>query len=85
MARGKGFSSHGSLTKAGRVRFEATPEVKRTGVNSRKKKIPRVRYRELYNKRIVKEKYGGQPNSIGANKQKRGNKNERSKKNKKNL
>lgn len=61
----KRFSGHGSMTKAGRVR-DTTPRVKRTGVNSKKKKIPRLRYKDLYDKRIVKEEFGGQPNSIGA-------------------
>ncbi len=57
--------SHGSLTKAGKVR-QQTPRVARTGVNSKKKKPPRMRYREIYNKRIVKEIYGGQTDSLGA-------------------
>ena len=57
--------SHGSLTKAGKVR-QQTPRVARTGVNAKKKKPPRMRYREIYNKRIVKEIYGGQTDSLGA-------------------
>jgi len=57
--------SHGSLTKAGKVR-QQTPKIARTGVNSRKKKPPRMRFRELYNKRIIKGTYGGQTDSLGA-------------------
>ena len=57
--------SHGSLTKAGKVR-QQTPKIPRTGVNSSKKKPPRMRYRELYNKRLVKGNYGGQKDSLGA-------------------
>ena len=57
--------SHGSLTKAGKVR-QQTPRVARTGVNSKKKKPPRMRYREIYNKRVVNDKYGGQTDSLGA-------------------
>lgn len=57
--------SHGSLTKAGKVR-QQTPQISRTGVNSRKKKIPRMRYRELYVSRIVKGHFGGQQESLGA-------------------
>jgi len=41
--------SHGSLTKAGKVR-QLTPKVPRTGVNSRSKKIPRIRNQVLYEK-----------------------------------
>ena len=37
-----------------------------TGVNSRKKAIPRKRYKKLYEKRIIEDSYGGQPDSIGA-------------------
>ncbi len=59
--------SHGSLTKAGKVR-ELTPKKERTGVNARSKKIPRRRYKMLYEKRIVKDKYGGQANSMAAQK-----------------
>jgi len=33
--------SHGSLTKAGKVK-QQTPKIQRTGVNSRKKKPPRI-------------------------------------------
>jgi len=58
--------SHGSLTKAGKVKTQ-TPKVQRRGVNARRKKIPRVRYRENYKKRITKGEYGGQTGSIGAN------------------
>jgi len=57
--------SHGSLTKAGKVR-QQTPRISRTGVNSRKKKPPRIRYRELYESRIVKGRFGGQEDSLGA-------------------
>ncbi|MBD3354248.1 MAG: 30S ribosomal protein S30 [Candidatus Lokiarchaeota archaeon] len=62
--------SHGALTKAGKVR-QQTPKVPRTGVNARKKKIPRVRNRENYIKRVVKKRYAGQPDSRGAQKHKR--------------
>ncbi len=61
--------SHGSLTKAGKVKMQ-TPKVVRTGVNSTPKKPPRMRYRDLYKKRFVKGKYGGQPDSIGAKRSK---------------
>ncbi len=57
--------SHGSLTKAGKVRMQ-TPKIGRTGKNSRKKKPPRIRYRELYIARIVKDRFGGQQDSLGA-------------------
>ena len=57
--------SHGSLTKAGKVK-QQTPKIQRTGVNSRKKKPPRMRYRYLYQQRIEKGKYGGQTDSLGA-------------------
>ncbi|MCK4238987.1 MAG: 30S ribosomal protein S30e [Candidatus Lokiarchaeota archaeon] len=57
--------SHGSLTKAGKVRTQ-TPKVQRRGINSHPKKIPRIRYRENYKKRIIKGEYGGQTGSIGA-------------------
>lgn len=57
--------SHGSLTKAGKVKMQ-TPKIERTGVNATPKKPPRMRYRDLYEKRIKKGKYGGQPDSIGA-------------------
>ncbi|MHA1479218.1 MAG: 30S ribosomal protein S30e [Promethearchaeota archaeon] len=57
--------SHGSLTKAGKVK-QQTPKIQRTGVNSRKKKPPRMRFRFLYEQRIVKGKYGGQTDSLGA-------------------
>lgn len=62
--------SHGSLTKAGKVR-QLTPKVPRTGVNARSKKIPRIRNKILYEKRVVFKKYGGQANSISAQKFKR--------------
>ena len=62
--------SHGSLTKAGKVR-QLTPKVPRTGVNSRSKKIPRIRNQVLYQKRVERKKYAGQPNSINAQKHNR--------------
>ncbi|MEE9377897.1 MAG: 30S ribosomal protein S30e [Candidatus Lokiarchaeia archaeon] len=57
--------SHGSLTKAGKVKMQ-TPKIERTGVNATKKKPPRMRFRELYLQRIVKGNFGGQKESIGA-------------------
>ncbi|TFG07438.1 MAG: 30S ribosomal protein S30e [Promethearchaeota archaeon] len=57
--------SHGSLTKAGKVR-QQTPKVDRTGVNAESKKPPRMRYRELYKKRIINGNFGGQADSIAA-------------------
>jgi len=57
--------SHGSLTKAGKVKMQ-TPKIERTGVNSKKKKPPRTRFRELYVERIVKGRFGGQKDSLGA-------------------
>ena len=57
--------SHGSLTKAGKVK-QQTPKIRRTGVNSRKKKPPRMRFRFLYEQRINKGIYGGQKDSLGA-------------------
>ncbi|GAI63340.1 unnamed protein product [marine sediment metagenome] len=57
--------SHGSLTKAGKVK-QQTPKIRRTGVNSRKKKPPRMRYRALYIQRVEKGEYAGQRESIGA-------------------
>ena len=57
--------SHGSLTKAGKVK-QQTPKIERTGVNSKKKKPPRMRFRELYVQRIEKDKYAGQKDSLGA-------------------
>lgn len=59
--------SHGSLTKAGKVR-SATPKVARTGVNSKKKGIPRIRNKVNYTKRIIHKKYSGQAHSMGAQK-----------------
>ncbi|MBA7650525.1 hypothetical protein ES703_58331 [subsurface metagenome] len=50
--------SHGSLTKAGKVKMQ-TPKIQRTGVNATKKKPPRMRFRELYTERIVKGRFGG--------------------------
>lgn len=61
--------SHGSLTKAGKVK-QQTPKVDRTGVNATPKKPPRMRYRKLYEKRIVNSQYGGQKDSIGAKRSK---------------
>jgi ribosomal protein S30 len=57
--------SWGSLTKAGKVK-QQTPKVERTGVNAQKKKPPRMRYRELYKKRIINGAFGGQPDSLAA-------------------
>jgi len=57
--------SHGSLTKAGKVKMQ-TPKIERSGVNAKKKKIPRMRFRELYATRIVKGRFGGQQDSLGA-------------------
>jgi len=57
--------SHGSLTKAGKVRMQ-TPKIKRSGVNAKKKKPPRIRFRELYKARFVDGRFGGQQDSLGA-------------------
>ena len=57
--------SHGSLTKAGKVK-QQTPKIESTGVNSKKKKPPRMRFRYLYEQRVNKGKYGGQKDSLGA-------------------
>lgn len=57
--------SHGSLTKAGKVKMQ-TPKIDRTGVNAKKKKPPRTRFRELYVARIVNGRFGGQQDSLGA-------------------
>jgi len=57
--------SHGSLTKAGKVK-QQTPKIQRTGVNSKKKNPPRMRFRELYVQRVEKGRYGGQKDSLGA-------------------
>ncbi len=57
--------SHGSLTKAGKVK-QQTPRIERSGVNSHKKKPPRIRFRELYKTRFLDEKFGGQQDSLGA-------------------
>jgi small subunit ribosomal protein S30e len=57
--------SHGSLTKAGKVRMQ-TPKIPRSGVNSKKKKPPRIRFRELYKARFVDGRFGGQQDSLGA-------------------
>jgi len=57
--------SHGSLTKAGKVRMQ-TPKIERSGVNAKKKKPPRMRFRELYANRIINGRFGGQQDSLGA-------------------
>jgi ribosomal protein S30 len=57
--------THGSLTKAGKVR-SATPKVERHGVNSRGKKIPRVRFKKIYTLRVQANRFGGQPASMNA-------------------
>lgn len=57
--------SHGSLTKAGKVKMQ-TPKIEKSGVNARKKKPPRMRFRDLYNARIVSGGFGGQRDSLGA-------------------
>ncbi len=57
--------SHGSLTKAGKVKMQ-TPKIQRTGVNSNKKKPPRMRFRELYVKRLINGRFAGQQDSLGA-------------------
>jgi small subunit ribosomal protein S30e len=62
--------SHGSLTKAGKVRGQ-TPKVARTGVNAHSKKTPRMRNRDNYVKRILKHKYAGQATGMGAQKAER--------------
>lgn len=62
--------SHGSLTKAGKVR-QATPKVPRTGINSHAKRCPRIRNRKLFVKRVVLNKFGGQANSMAAQKHNR--------------
>ncbi len=62
--------SHGSLTKAGKVRAQ-TPKVDRTGVNARTKFIPRKQNRKHYVKRVLKRKFAGQPNSMGAQRHQR--------------
>ncbi|MEJ2295816.1 MAG: 30S ribosomal protein S30e [Candidatus Lokiarchaeota archaeon] len=61
--------SHGSMTKAGKVR-QQTPKIESTGVNATKKSIPRKRFRKLFKKRIIKGKFGGQLDSIAAKKAK---------------
>ncbi|MHA1370045.1 MAG: 30S ribosomal protein S30e [Promethearchaeota archaeon] len=59
--------SHGSLTKAGKVRGQ-TPKVESHRVP---KKIPRVRNYKHYKQRIILNNYPGQPDSLGAIKAKR--------------
>jgi ribosomal protein S30 len=59
--------SHGSLTKAGKVR-SSTPKVGKTGVNAKPKEIPRIRNKANYTKRIENDQYGGQATSMGAQK-----------------
>ncbi len=61
--------SHGSLTKAGKVR-QQTPKISKSGVNANAKNPPRVRYRELYKRRVIKKKFGGQPDSLSAKRSK---------------
>ncbi|MBY8991782.1 MAG: hypothetical protein KGD58_13630 [Candidatus Lokiarchaeota archaeon] len=43
-----------------------TPKIERSGVNSKKKKPPRMRFRELYKARVVGGRFGGQQDSLGA-------------------
>ncbi|GAB4318017.1 MAG: hypothetical protein Kow0069_21020 [Promethearchaeota archaeon] len=62
--------SHGALTKAGKVRNE-TPKVERTGVNARKKFTPRRRHHAHYRRRVLKHRFAGQPNSMGAQRHQR--------------
>ncbi|MFX1322215.1 MAG: 30S ribosomal protein S30e [Promethearchaeota archaeon] len=57
--------SHGSLTKAGKVKMQ-TPKIERSGVNAKKKKSPRMRFRELYADRFINGRFGGQKDSLGA-------------------
>ncbi len=57
--------SHGSLTKAGKVKMQ-TPKIERSGVNAKKKKPPRMRFRELYAARFINGRFGGQQDSLGA-------------------
>ncbi|MFW9877971.1 MAG: 30S ribosomal protein S30e [Candidatus Thorarchaeota archaeon] len=57
--------SHGSLTKAGKVKMQ-TPKIEKSGVNARKKKPPRMRFRDLYKARIINGRFGGQQDSLGA-------------------
>lgn len=59
--------SHGSLTKAGKVRGQ-TPKVESNRV---KKKIPRVRNFKHYKQRVLLNNYAGQPDSLGAIKARR--------------
>nr|MDO8115217.1 30S ribosomal protein S30e [Candidatus Sigynarchaeota archaeon] len=59
--------SHGSLTKAGKVR-SATPKVES---HKLAKKIPRVRNWKHYKQRVLLSNYAGQPDSLGAIKAKR--------------
>jgi small subunit ribosomal protein S30e len=59
--------SHGSLTKAGKVRNQ-TPKVDSHAVP---KKIPRVRNFKHYKQRVVLSNFAGQPDSLGAIKAKR--------------
>lgn len=62
--------THGSMTKAGKVR-SATPKVDKTGVNARPKRIPRIRFRKKYKARTLGNRFGGQPNSMNAQKHNR--------------
>ncbi len=52
--------SHGSLTKAGKVRSQ-TPKVE---AKERRMPIPRIRNRRNYVKRIINEKLPGQAGSL---------------------
>lgn len=63
--------SHGSLTKAGKVRGQ-TPKVES---KRPQKKIPRVRNYKHYKQRVVLNNYAGQPDSLGAIKARRRNRN----------
>lgn len=70
MGRKERFSGHGSMTKAGKVRL-TTPVFNKYGVNSQKKKIPRLRYKQLYEDRFIEKKFGGQKNSFNAKRMKK--------------
>nr|MDO8083652.1 30S ribosomal protein S30e [Candidatus Sigynarchaeum springense] len=59
--------SHGSLTKAGKVRGQ-TPKVESHAVQ---KKIPRVRNFKHFTQRVLSSNFAGQPDSLGAIKAKR--------------
>jgi len=59
--------SHGSLTKAGKVRGQ-TPKVTSKAAP---KKSPRLRNLAHYKQRVLESNYAGQPDSLGAIKAKR--------------